>query len=126
MAYQPMTLSVLAGHLAREPAEATRWKLVWEFMEEYGWEPPVARYPLLRDEPPPTGDTRWDALLAAIADHLAEAGTSPPPPWTASRVLTDHWYPAPLQAQRDDARTTAPPAFRRHGVYLSATDLTSA
>ena len=126
MAYQPMTLTDLALHLAREADTKTRWKFVWEFTEEYSWEPPGACWALLADEPAATGDERWDALLGALAEHLAEADGQLPPSWAATRILTDPWYPAELQAQRDDARATAPPTFRRHGVYLSAADLDSA
>jgi len=37
--YHPMTLADLAGRLARTPDVKVRWKLVWEFLEEYRWEP---------------------------------------------------------------------------------------
>jgi len=42
----------------------TCWKLVSEFLEEYWWEPDDVQPSLPRDEPPTTGDDRWDALLA--------------------------------------------------------------
>jgi hypothetical protein len=29
----------LAGQLFRQPDEKVRWKHVWEFLEEYRWEP---------------------------------------------------------------------------------------
>jgi len=35
LAYQPMTMVELAGHLSRQPDEKIRWKHVWEFLEEY-------------------------------------------------------------------------------------------
>ena len=38
MAYQPMTLADLAGHLSRQRDEKVRWKHVREFLEEYRWE----------------------------------------------------------------------------------------
>lgn len=41
--YRPMTLADLAGHLAREADGKMRWKLVWEFLEEYRWEPDQAQ-----------------------------------------------------------------------------------
>ena len=71
--YRPMTLAGLAGRLARTSDDRVRWKLVWEFLEEYRWEAPEAQPALLRDRPPEVGDERWDALLAAIAEHLAAA-----------------------------------------------------
>jgi hypothetical protein len=36
--YQPMTLSDLARQLTSVDVEKWRWKLVWEFLEEYRWE----------------------------------------------------------------------------------------
>ena len=69
--YRPMTLADLAGRLARTADGKVRWKLVWEFLEEYRWELADVQLSLLEDEPSPTGDERWDALLAALAEHLA-------------------------------------------------------
>jgi hypothetical protein len=58
--YQPMTLAVLAEHLRATVNEKIRWKLVWEFLEEYRWEPPEIQIGLVRDEPARIGDERWD------------------------------------------------------------------
>jgi hypothetical protein len=69
--YRPMTLADLGGRLGDVDDAKTRWKLVWEFLEEYRWEPEDVQLSLLSDEPPGTGDERWDVLLAALAEHLA-------------------------------------------------------
>jgi|SRR5580698_5920219 hypothetical protein len=66
-----MTLADLGGRLARESDGPTWWKLVWEFLEEYRWEPADAQPALLTGEPAATGDERWDVLLAALAEYLA-------------------------------------------------------
>ncbi len=124
--YRPMTVADLAAHLSRMTDDRIRWKLVWEFLEEYRWEPGDAQPRLLRDEPPPLGDERWDALLAALAEHLAAKHDLAPPAWTESRVLRRPWFPAELRVQRADALVRAPAAFRKHGVYLSAADLEAA
>ncbi len=34
-----MALVDLAGHLSRAADDRMRWKLVWEFLEGYRWEP---------------------------------------------------------------------------------------
>jgi hypothetical protein len=52
---------------------------------------------LLRDEPPGTGDERWDALLAALAEHLAAQHDLAPPEWAELRVLQRPWFPAELK-----------------------------
>ncbi|MDX6334145.1 MAG: hypothetical protein QOG05_1485, partial [Streptosporangiaceae bacterium] len=54
--YRPMTLAELAAHMVQVSDERTRWKLVWEFLEEYRWEGAADQPILLRDEPPSVGD----------------------------------------------------------------------
>ena len=124
--YRPMTVADLGAHLSRAADDRTRWKLVWEFLEEYRWESGDTQPSLLRDEPSPVGDERWDALLAALAEHLAAKHDLAPPSWAELRVLRRPWFPAELRVQRADALVRAPAAFRKHGVYLSAADLEAA
>ena len=121
-----MTLAELAGRLASTADDKLRWKLVWEFLEEYRWEPPGVQTSLLEQEPSPIGDERWDALLAALAEHLAAQHDLAPPEWTELRVLRRPWFPAELKVHRAEALVWAPAAFRKHGVYLSAADLEAA
>ena len=121
-----MTLVDLAHHLVRADADRIRWKLVWEFLEEYRWEPSAAQSRLVEDEPEPVGDERWDALLAALAEHLNAQRDLAPPAWADGRVLRRAWFPAELAIQRADALMWAPASFRKHGVYLSIKDLAAA
>jgi hypothetical protein len=126
MRYEPMTIADLAAHLARQADEKVRWKYVWEFLEEYRWEP-VERQPrLLQEEPSPTRDDKWDALLAAMAEHLAARLDLAPPEWSRPRVLATPWFPSSLPSKRMEALVWAPAAFRKHGIYLSARDLEAA
>ena len=124
--YRPMTLAQLANRLAGTANDKLRWKLVWEFLEEYRWEPPEAQPSLLADEPSPLDDERWDALLAALAEYLAAQHDLAPPDWAELRVLQRPWFPAELKVQRAEALVWAPAAFRKHGVYLAASDLQAA
>jgi hypothetical protein len=124
--YEPMSLAALAAHLASADTDQIRWKLVWEFLEEYRWEPADTRVGLLQDEPGLTGDARWDALLAALAEHLLAQVDLAPPAWAEARVLRRAWFPAELAIHRADALAWAPAAFRKHGVYLSVRDLAAA
>jgi hypothetical protein len=123
---RPMTLPDLGRRPAGVDDAKTRWKLVWEFLEEYRWEPDDVQLALLCDEPPATGDERWDVLLAALAEYLAAQHDRVAPEWTEIRALRRPWFPAELAVQRADALVWAPAAFRKHGVYLSAKDLEAA
>ncbi|MEV1321460.1 hypothetical protein AB0J14_35895 [Micromonospora arborensis] len=124
--YGPMSLSRLASYLASADTDQIRWKLVWEFSEEYRWEAAETRLGLLMDEPGPVGDARWDVLLAALAEHLLAQADLAPPAWVDARVLHHAWFPADLAIHRAGALAWAPAAFRKHDVYLSVHDLSGA
>lgn len=117
-----MSLARLAGLLV-EPDDSRRWRLVAEFLEEYRWEPPTARFALLEGEPADTGDERWDVFLAALAEHLSARDGRAAPSWVESRSLRRFWFPFNTRAARVDALVHAPAAFRRRGVYVSAQEL---
>ena len=121
-----MSIAKLAAYVAAEADFDARWRLVVEFLKEYHHECAETRGQLLADGPGPTGDERWDVLLAALAEHLAAQHDLAAPEWTEIRVLRRPWFPAELEIQRADALVWAPAAFRKHGVYLSVRDLEAA
>lgn len=121
-AYRPLTIAGL-GRLLNDADEARRWRLIAEFLEEYRWEPPPDRVALLLQEPPGTGDERWDVFLAALAEHLAARDGRAGPSWSESRSLRRLWFPFNTRAARVDAVVHAPAAFRRRGVYVAAQEL---
>jgi hypothetical protein len=124
--YEALTLADLARYLREADNDGTRWRLIWEFHEEYRWEPQEDRQHLLQDEPPPTGDRRWDVLLAALAEHLAAQDENAAPSWTEDRFLAQWWFPFDLPSQHVEAFVHAPMAFRRRGVFVSAWNLEAA
>ena len=121
-AYQPLTSAALSLLLVGV-GESQRWRLVAEFLEEYGWEPADVRLGLLAEEPPSTGDERWDVFLAALAEHLAARDGRGAPRWVEPRALRRLWFPFNTRAARVDALVHAPAAFRRRGVYVAAQEL---
>jgi hypothetical protein len=121
-AYRPLTVAEL-GRLLADADEARRWRLIAEFLEEYRWEPSLDRVALLVQEPPGTGDERWDVFLAALAEHLAARDGRAAPSWSESRSLRRLWFPFNTRAARVDAVVHAPAAFRRRGVYVAAQEL---
>jgi hypothetical protein len=56
----------LAGRLALADDGKVRWKLVWEFLEEYRWEPADIELTLLHEQPPPTGMSAGRALSPSV------------------------------------------------------------
>jgi len=121
-----MTLHGLATHLVSESDEGGRVRLLVEFLEEYGHEPGEDRSELLWARPPVTGNRGWDAVLAALAEHLADRMGIAPPPWVEDRERLDGggWtLDGGLPSRRADAIALAPPAFRRRHVYVDLRDL---
>jgi hypothetical protein len=126
VSYQPMSLAGLARFIATEPDFSTRWRLVIEFLKEYHREPTDVRQWLLTDAPGPTGDERWDALLAGLAEHLAMRDGRSAPGWSASRGLRRFWFPFDTPGARAQALVHAPAAFRRRGVFVADYEIDAA
>lgn len=121
--YEAMTVAGLAGYLGSATEDGGRWRLVAEFLEEYRHEPEPARARLLADDPPPTGDDRWDVFLAALAEHLAARDGRGEPAWAEERRLRTFWFPFDTRAARADAIVHAPAAFRRRGIFVAPQEL---
>ncbi|WP_435209326.1 hypothetical protein [Micromonospora sp. bgisy143] len=120
--YEPMTIARL-GVLLVGSDDTRRWRLVAEFLEEYGWEASEHRADLLIQEPAPTGDNHWDVFLAALAEYLSARDGRGAPSWVETRSLRQFWFPFNTRAARVDAVVHAPAAFRRRGVFISPQEL---
>ncbi|MDA8117231.1 MAG: helix-turn-helix transcriptional regulator [Actinomycetota bacterium] len=72
--------------------------------------------------PPPCGDTRFDAAVAAVVEYHLERDGLPIPAWVndATRSLPEPWVATPGLEDGE-----VPPAFARHGVLLAASELAS-
>lgn len=72
---------------------------------------------VLSERPAVTG-TRWDALLAAMVEHLAVLHGHPIPAWVEEpeRFLATTWLVSDIRSIQDRARAYCPAAFIRHGA----------
>lgn len=120
-----LTLTATAEFIIRAREERTRLRLFFEFCRGADESGPAA-LPLVDLEPPLTGSERFDALLAAVAEHVASRFGTPAPLWTATtdRFLPAPWWISPLPSARIQAMLWTPAAFRRRGIYLDRADLT--
>lgn len=83
------------------------------------------RRTVLNKAPPLTG-TRWDALLAATAEHVARRHGDPLEPWMdeSERFLERPWLAnTRLHFMRWEALCYSPAAFVRHGTPIHPSDL---
>lgn len=107
-----MTVADLALGLRGMDSDPDRRRLVLEFIEEYRWEPVELRAQLLGDRPATTGDQRYDALMAALAEHLAYHDGIEVPEWTyeSDRFLERWWFPIDLPSVRTNALVHSAPS----------------
>jgi hypothetical protein len=80
---------------------------------------------LFAEAPSPTGDSRVDAALAGLAEHLARRDGWPPPKWTfeEARYAQPWWFVANVRSWHALAIQESPLAFRKRGVFLTASAL---
>ena len=124
--YRPMTVADLASHITGALEEEARVRrLVLEFLTEFADAARDTRQALLEPEPAPTGDRRWDAFLAALAEHLAFHDDLAFPAWTRSpeRFLDRWWFLSNTPTGRAEAIVTTPASFMRRGVFIERRDL---
>ncbi len=83
---------------------------------------------LVETPPSMTGDTRWDAFIAAVVEDESATRDVPPPSWTneKSRFVRPLWYISDNRALHAWELATAPGAFVRHGVLAAREELESA
>ncbi len=98
-----------------------------ELSDDLAREHGAIRVALTATPPPPVGDARFDALLAAIAEHYLRAEHLTEPNWLLhdTRILPTRWYVDELPAARKRALATTPPSFIRRGVIIAASELAS-
>jgi hypothetical protein len=96
-------------------------RLCLQFVDDFREADADVRATLLRARPATTGDARWDAFIAALAEHLAYHHDLPTPSWTdrKERFLLRWWFPTDLPSVKAAALAESPAAFRRHGVFIT-------
>lgn len=125
MPYTPQTLK----HTARLIAQALRESgdpllHVRDFVDDYRRQGPAARLRLVAEAPPLTGDARYDAYLAAVAEHFLGEDGHPPPAWVEDRArfLDRAWFREPREGFWPMALVQTPPAFRRRLVFIEESE----
>jgi transcriptional regulator with XRE-family HTH domain len=82
---------------------------------------------LLFAEPPLTGDPRWDAFLAGLAEWLAAGAGIETPGWAlrVERFLGRGWWVTPMVALQAWEFAGTPVSLQRRGVFIHRESLTN-
>ena len=103
------------------------WREVIQLNDDLRSADPATAVALAIAAPSPTGDARFDALIAAVTDcALSDAGL-PSPTWLGDDpwVLDQFWDVEDVPSLRLAARERTPESINRHGIFLDRAVLDS-
>ncbi|MCY4593892.1 MAG: hypothetical protein OXC19_03735 [Bryobacterales bacterium] len=114
--------------IARHPDFATRYRMVVCDLPRCFHAQPREEQIAAMARPPELTGTRWDALLAAVTEHLAWEHGLEPPRWVhdPERFCDPDWQVTDRPrggAAGVDPKRFSPPAFRRHGTLIDPRSL---
>jgi hypothetical protein len=96
-------------------------RLLFGFADDFRGSSRPGAIELIADEPAATGDSRFDAALAGVAEFFAAERGIPSPDWVdqPNRFVEPLWFIA--SRPEFDAYTLAnsPATFARHGVFIA-------
>jgi transcriptional regulator with XRE-family HTH domain len=101
--------------------ETDALRLLFGFADDFRGSPRPGRIALIADEPPPTGDARFDAALAGVAEFFAAEAGIAAPVWVngPGRFLEPWWFVASRPAFDAYTLANTPALFARHGVFMA-------
>jgi transcriptional regulator with XRE-family HTH domain len=96
-------------------------RLLFGFADDFRGSSRPGRIALLRDAPPGTGDARFDAALAGVAELFASEGGISAPAWVdePDRFVEPWWFVASLPAFHAYTLAHTLAVFARHGVFIA-------
>lgn len=105
----------------RDNRERDAERLLFGFADDFRGSTRPGRIALIQEEPPPTGDARFDAALAGIAELFAGEGEIPAPSWVDGpmRFVEPWWYLASRPAFHAYTMANTPAVLARHGVFIA-------
>jgi hypothetical protein len=114
--------------LSRGVGEAEPRRIVLDFVPQFDAAPPEERATLVNEQPPSTGDPRYDALLGALVEHLCLRSGTPIPAWVEDpdRFIETWWFVSGLRRLHASALVQSPISFARRGVFICDGALTYA
>jgi len=101
--------------------EGDALRLLFGFADDFRGSSRPGRIALIAGEPPRTGDPRFDAALAGIAEFFAAEAAIAAPAWVndRGRFLEQWWFVASRPAFHAYTLARTPALFARHGVFIA-------
>ena len=110
----------IAGDLEQDQ-ERDALRLLFGFADDFRGSSRAGQVALLRGEPPPTGDARFDAALAGVAELFAIEGALVAPAWAndPERFVEPWWFVASRPEFHAYTLANTPAVLARHGVFMA-------
>lgn len=101
--------------------EADALRLLFGFADDFRGSSRPGQIALIRDEPPLTGASRFDAALAGVAEFFAAESQLPAPAWVQepTRFVEPWWFVTSRPAFHAYVLAHTPATFARHGVFIA-------
>jgi transcriptional regulator with XRE-family HTH domain len=101
--------------------EGDALRLLYGFADDFMGSSRPGQIALLSDEPPPTGDPRFDAALAGAAEFFASEAAITAPGWVdgPERFVEPWWFVASRPAFHAYTLANTPVSFARHGIFIA-------
>jgi hypothetical protein len=95
--------------------------LLFGFADDFRGSSRPGQIALIRDEPPLTGASRFDAALAGVAEFFAAESQLPAPAWVQepTRFVEPWWFVTSRPAFHAYVLAHTPATFARHGVFIA-------
>jgi len=114
-------LAQTIGEDLEESRERDAVRLLFGFADDFRGSSRPGRIALLADEPHLTGDARFDAALAGVAELFASEAAIPAPAWVdgPDRFVEPWWFVASRPALHAYTLANTPAVIARHGVFMA-------
>jgi transcriptional regulator with XRE-family HTH domain len=118
------TLAELSETISQDLADGREndaLRLLFGFADDIRGSSRPGQIALIADEPPSTGDARFDAALAGVAEFFAAEGAIAAPAWVNGprRFVEPWWFLASRPAFHAYTLANTPASFARHGVFIA-------
>jgi transcriptional regulator with XRE-family HTH domain len=113
-------VTTIAHDLAADDEESAL-RLVFGFADDFRESSRPGQIALIEKEPGLSGDSRFDAMLAATAEFFAAEAGIVSPKWTndSTRFVEPWWFVSSRPAFHAYTLAHTPAVFARHGVFMA-------
>ena len=120
---RPEPVEAVAGAVAEALAagrDAEAIRIALGLVQDFDKATPDERRLMVENRPPATGDAGYDALLAALVEHLCTGVAMPAPLWVdePDRFVEPWWFVSGLRSLHASALVESPISFARRGVFI--------